>query len=93
MSQVLCNFLSIPKSQFVSDNFVEYLPDFGGYFSKISDANKILRVRDWLKIYIPVDENIFESEGPSFNQEILFPLPIKSFENKKRLKSIYNFAT
>ena len=92
MSQVLHNYLGIEEKYFESLNFVEYLPDFGGYTSSRINANKIMKVKDWLRLFIPIDEDYFESEGPSYVQEILFPLPIKALINKKQTKEFLHLC-
>ncbi|MGL4759406.1 MAG: hypothetical protein ACRCXZ_08775 [Patescibacteria group bacterium] len=92
MSPVLLQFLELEQKFFDHCNFIEYLPEFGGFRSNYGDATKIFRVKDWLRIYLPVDKHIFGSEGPKYIQQILFPIPTKSLETEEDILEFLLFC-
>jgi A nuclease of the HNH/ENDO VII superfamily with conserved LHH len=92
VSILLCEYLNTTKDLFEVVNFDTYLPDFGGFFCNKVDADKIFRIKDWLRIFIPVDEKIFGSVGEAYVQEIMFPMPTKSFGNKKDINEFLKFC-
>jgi hypothetical protein len=84
ISRYLCSKLLISQESFVRANFTDYIPEFGGHISDYRTAMKIMAVRDWLNIYLPVDSSIFKADYP-YVQEIVFPIPMKIFENSELL--------